>query len=56
MRIRLMITLVAALFSRGLLAQDKAPMHVHDFELNADGRTLTAVGHHQGAVFELLSV
>ena len=39
-----------------LLAQDKAPMHVHDFELNADGRTLTAVGHHQGAVFELFSV
>ena len=38
-----------------LLAQDKAPMHVHDFELNADGRSLTAVGHDQGAVIDLFA-
>jgi WD40 repeat protein len=36
-----------------LLAQDKAPMHVHDFALNPDGRSLTAIGHHQGAVVDL---
>lgn len=36
-----------------LLAQDKAPMHVHDFALNSDGRSLTAIGHHQGAVVSL---
>jgi len=36
-----------------LLAQDKAPMHVHDFELSTDGRSLTAIGHHQGAVVAL---
>jgi hypothetical protein len=28
-------------------------MHVHDFELSADGRSLTAVGYQQGAVIEL---
>lgn len=36
-----------------LLTQDKAPMHVHDFELSADGRSMTAVGHQQAAVIEL---
>lgn len=36
-----------------LVTQEKAPMHVHDFELNPDARSLTAVGHHQGAVVEL---
>ncbi len=39
-----------------LLAQDKAPMHVHDFELHADARTLTAVGHQQGAVIDLFAL
>ena len=38
-----------------LLAQDKAPMHVHDFELSSDGRSLIAVGHLQGAVIELFT-
>lgn len=38
-----------------LLTQDKAPMHVHDFELNADGRSLVAVGHQQGVVIELFA-
>lgn len=38
-----------------LLAQDKAPMHVHDFELSSDGRSLIAVGHQQGAVIELFA-
>ena len=38
-----------------LLAQDKAPMHVHDFELAFDGRSLIAVGHQQGAVVELFA-
>ncbi|MBL8816103.1 MAG: hypothetical protein JNL58_08740 [Planctomyces sp.] len=37
-----------------LLVQDKAPMHVHDIDLNADGRSLTAVGHHQGVVVSLV--
>lgn len=36
-----------------LLTQDKAPMHVHDFELSSDGRSLVAVGHQQGAIIEL---
>ena len=36
-----------------VLAQDRAPMHVHDFELTADGRSLIAVGHQQGVVFDL---
>jgi WD40 repeat protein len=36
-----------------LLTQDKAPMHVHDFELTNDGRSLVAVGYHQGAVIDL---
>ena len=39
-----------------LLTQDKAPMHVHDFELSSDGRSLTAVGHQQGAVIDLFGV
>ena len=39
-----------------LLTQDKAPMHVHDFELSTDGRSVTAVGHQQGAVIDLFSV
>ena len=38
-----------------LLIQDQAPMHVHDFELSADGRSLIAVGHQQGAVVDLFS-
>ena len=38
-----------------LLTQDKAPMHVHDFELSTDGRSLTAVGHQQGSVIDLFS-
>ena len=38
-----------------LLAQDKAPMHVHDFELTEDGRSLIAVGHQQGAVIDLFA-
>lgn len=33
-----------------LLAQEKAPMHVHDFQLHADGRHLNAVGHQQGCL------
>jgi WD40 repeat protein len=36
-----------------VLAQDRAPMHVHDFELSTDGRSLIAVGHQQGAVIDL---
>lgn len=39
-----------------LLTQGPAPMHVHDFELSTDGRSLTAIGHQQGAVIELFSV
>ena len=39
-----------------LLTQDKAPMHVHDFELSTDGRSMTAVGHQQAAVFDLFGV
>lgn len=38
-----------------LLTQDKAPMHVHDFALSSDGRSLIAVGHQQGAVIELFA-
>jgi len=38
-----------------LLAQDKAPMHVHDFDLNSDGRSLVAVGHQQGTIIELFA-
>jgi WD40 repeat protein len=36
-----------------VLAQDRAPMHVHDFELSTDSRSLIAVGHQQGAVIDL---
>ncbi|MEQ9410901.1 MAG: hypothetical protein RIK87_24525 [Fuerstiella sp.] len=36
-----------------LLAQEKAPMHVHDFVLNENGSALTAVGHEQGCVISL---
>jgi WD40 repeat protein len=36
-----------------VLAQDRAPMHVHDFELSTDGRSLIAVGHQQGAIIDL---
>lgn len=36
-----------------VLAQDRAPMHVHDFELAADGRSIIAVGHQQGALIDL---
>jgi len=36
-----------------LLTQDKAPMHVHDFELMNDGRSLVAVGYQQGVVIDL---
>ena len=36
-----------------VLAQDRAPMHVHDFELSTDGRSMIAVGHQQGAVIDL---
>ncbi len=39
-----------------LLTQDNAPMHVHDFELSTDGRSLIAVGHQQGSVIDLFSV
>jgi hypothetical protein len=28
-------------------------MHVHDFELSTDSRSLIAVGHQQGAVIDL---
>jgi WD40 repeat protein len=35
-----------------LLHQDKAPMHVHDFELNEAADTLYAVGHGKIVVFE----
>ncbi|MDA1230491.1 MAG: hypothetical protein O2856_06940 [Planctomycetota bacterium] len=38
-----------------LLAQDKAPMHVHDFKLATDGRSLITVGHQQGAVMTLFA-
>ncbi len=38
-----------------LLAQEKAPMHVHDFELNSDGRSLVAVGHQQGTIIDLFA-
>ena len=38
-----------------LLAQDKAPMHVHDFELSPDGRSIIAVGHQQGSVIDLFA-
>lgn len=38
-----------------LLAQEKAPMHVHDFELASDGRSLIAVGHQHGAVIEFFA-
>ncbi len=43
------------LFDGKLLAQDKAPMHVHDFELSPDGRSIIAVGHQQGAVIDLFA-
>lgn len=36
-----------------LLTQDKAPMHVHDFELSEDNQSLIAVGHEKGAVISL---
>lgn len=36
-----------------VLAQDRAPMHIHDFELSTDGRSIIAVGHQQGAVIDL---
>ena len=39
-----------------LLTQDKAPMHIHDFELSTDGRSVTAVGHQQGAVIDFFGV
>jgi WD40 repeat protein len=39
-----------------LLTQDKAPMHVHDFELQPDGRSLIAVGHNQGTLMDLFKV
>jgi len=39
-----------------LLTQDNAPMHVHDFALSADSRSLIAVGHQQGAAIDLFSV
>lgn len=35
-----------------VLVQNRAPMHIHDFELTADGRSLIAVGHQQGAVID----
>ena len=38
-----------------LLVQDQAAMHVHDFELHADARSLIAVGHHQGSVIDLFA-
>jgi WD40 repeat protein len=39
-----------------LVVQDKVPMqHVHDFELSPNGRSLTAVGHHQGVVIDLFA-
>ena len=38
-----------------LLVQDKAAMHIHDFELHADARSLTAVGHHHGTVIDLFA-
>lgn len=36
-----------------LLAQEKAPMHIHDFQLSKDGTTLRAVGYEQACVFEI---
>ena len=36
-----------------LLAQEKAPMHVHDFQLNSDGTKLRAVGYEQACVVEI---
>lgn len=38
-----------------LLTQDKAPMHVHDIELIDEGRSLVAVGYHQGAIIDLFA-
>ena len=36
-----------------LLAQEKAPMHVHDFEISEDRKQLLAVGHEHGCVVSL---
>ena len=36
-----------------VLAQDRAPMHIHDFEFSTDGRSIIAVGHQEGAVIDL---
>jgi WD40 repeat protein len=36
-----------------LLAQEKAPMHVHDFELTNEGAQLHVVGYEQGCVVDL---
>ena len=36
-----------------LLAQEKAPMHIHDFQLSEDGTKLRAVGYEQACVLEI---
>ncbi len=36
-----------------LLVQEKAPMHVHDFQLSSDGASLRAVGYEQACVVEI---
>ena len=38
---------------RRSLAQEKAPMYVHDFALNENGDTIYAVGHHKIAVLDI---
>jgi WD40 repeat protein len=39
--------------SGAVMAEEKAPMHVHDFVINEEFTTLIAVGHEKGAVISL---
>ena len=41
------------LAGKKVLAQEKAPMYVHDFALNEARDTIYAVGHHKIAVLRL---
>ena len=36
------------------VVQEKAPMHVHDFRLNAECNRINAVGHEQACVVEIV--
>ena len=41
------------LAAKKTLAQEKAPMYVHDLALNETGDTIYAVGHHKIMVFSM---